>query len=200
VLSRVELGDGQRVDRVRLAALVSGRAIDLDRLASPGRPGLVLPLRICDPGQCLESGAEPRRIRRPQLRKQRFVGLLGFAERAPLVQSPGLVERWQRALRRPRQEEDQAETDRADRHRSEIIAPAVGIRPATQGEASAGRTGATEPFSSFPLSPSIWTGTVAFTESTVAAPGTKSGKSSETSRETFVLEGSVTVAEATAEP
>src|SRR5262249_55517982 len=152
------------------------------------RRGLVLSLRGRDPAQRLESGAETGRIRRAQLWKQRLVGLLRFGKRAPLLQCPRVVERRRLGLRGARQHGNQADIDHAERHEGESSRRRADASSA-QGDASAGRTGLTEPSASFPLIPSIWTGTLAVTPRTLPAPGSTPGKSSETSRETLVSDG-----------
>src|SRR5437016_14471775 len=147
----------------------------------------------------LWSRAERGRIGGPQFRKQGFVGRLRFAKRAPLLQRPRFVERRRRAMRCARQQENQAQTDRAESHRRESSRRG-GHTSSAQGDASAGRTGVTELSLSFPLSPSIWTGTVAVSAKTLPALGITPGKSSETSRETLVRAGSASEADATTEP
>ncbi len=101
----VELRDGKKLDRVRLAGPVPARTMDVDRLASPRGRGLVLSLRRCDLAQGSESGAQAGWIGRAQLWKQRLVGVLRFAKRATLLQPPRVFERERRAaLRRSREQ------------------------------------------------------------------------------------------------
>ena len=105
VMPLVELRDGKKLDRVRLAAPVPDRTMDVDRLASPRGRGLVLSLRRRDLAQGPESGAQAGWIGRAQLWKQRLVGVLRFAKRATLLQPPRVVERERRAaLCRSRQQ------------------------------------------------------------------------------------------------